>query len=154
MALRRLKYGRRPDIARSLAPLIAPALEQAATSFAADLVIPVPLHWRRHAARGFNQAAALFVHAGRGLGLRVDKLSLRRCRHTPPQSGLGLARRAANLRGAFTVVSGRRERVAGRRVLLFDDVMTTGATASECARALLAAGASAVMAFAAARAEP
>lgn len=151
VALRRLKYQKRPEIARGLATLIAPALHQAAAH--ADMAMPVPLHWRRLVMRGFNQAKALLEHAGRDLAIPLDCLSLRRIRPTPPQSGSNARGRAANVAGAFAVLPRRNHRVRQKRVLLVDDVMTTGATMAACARALLDAGASEVIAFCVARAE-
>lgn len=150
-ALRRLKYQRRPDLARDLAPLFAPALAAIATL--ADVAVPVPLHWRKRARRGFNQSAELLAFAGRQLTIPIDLLSLRRIRPTVPQSGLSASQRADNVASAFAVVARRASRICGRRVLLFDDVMTTGATMAACARALRDAGATEVVAFAVARAE-
>ncbi|WP_428261372.1 ComF family protein [Haliangium sp.] len=152
-ALRRLKYDRRPDIARTLAPLLAPSLAQAATY--ADVAVPVPLHWRRMSARGFNQAGLLCRHALRcaGAHLPIDALSLRRTRATRGQSGLDARTRADNVAAAFAVTKRGRARLAGRRVLVVDDVMTTGATAAACARALSEAGAAEVTVWCAARAE-
>ena len=151
-ALRRLKYRRRPDLARDLAPLCSPAL--AVLAPLVDLCVPVPLHWRRRSARGYNQAVELLRFAARGLPLTLDPLSLRRTRATAPQSGLSARERRRNVASAFAVVERRRHRLAGRRVLLFDDVMTTGATMTACARALRHAGAASVLAFCVARAEP
>ena len=151
LALRRLKYQQRPDIARALAPLFGPALCRAAEGV--DVVIPVPLHWRRFAARTFNQAALLLHHGGRDLAVPSDVLSLRRVRATRSQSRLGLAERAINLASAFEVVARRRPRIAGRRVLLVDDIVTTGATMASAARALRRAGAIQVTGFCVARAE-
>lgn len=150
-ALRRLKYERRPEIARALAPLIAPCLHQAAGL--ADMAVPVPLHWRRMMSRGFNQSCLLLRYASPGLRLCVDKLCLRRVRRTAPQSGLSMRDRTANMADAFAVPPRYRARVAGKRVLVVDDIMTTGATMAACARALLQGGAAEVIAFCAARAE-
>jgi ComF family protein len=117
-----------------------------------DLVVPVPLHWRRRMARGFDQAEELarwaLVHARRRgqepapLGHRV----LARVRATVPQTDLDAEARAANLAAAFVVR--RPELVQGRRVLLIDDVTTTGATARACLQALTDAGAASVFALA------
>ncbi len=152
-ALQRLKYDGRADIARTLAPLLAPALARVVAQTGVDLAVPVPLHWRRLSSRGFNQAALLLGHAARGLALEVDRTTLRRVRATAAQSGLRGGQRAGNVASAFAVPRRRRARVAGRRVLCVDDVMTTGATLGACARALLAAGAREIVVFCAARAE-
>jgi ComF family protein len=98
----------------------------------------VPLHWRRRLQRGFNQSALLAGAVARRYGIPV-RSALRRTRATPTQAGLTHAGRRSNVAGAFRVA--RPETVAGRRVLLVDDVMTTGATASACAAALKRAGA-------------
>ena len=149
-ALRRLKFGGRRDVARTLAPLLAGPLARAAAG--CDLLVPVPLHRRRLAARGFNQAALLLRHARAAGGPPADVLSLRRVRATAPQTGLDARGRRRNVEAAFVVAAGRRARVAGRRVLLFDDIVTTGATMAEAAAALRAAGAVAVVGLCAARA--
>jgi predicted amidophosphoribosyltransferase len=168
-ALHRFKYERRAELARALAPLVAPGLAEVVARTGVDLAVPVPLHWRRLSARGFNQAALLLRQAAAllprepgpepklepklGPKLEIDTVSLRRVRPTAAQSGLGSRERARNVAAAFAVVPRRRARVAGRRVLCVDDVMTTGATLSACARALLDAGAAEVVGFCAARAE-
>jgi ComF family protein len=149
-ALRRLKFDGRREVARALAPLFAPALVRAATEV--DLVIPVPLHRRRLARRGFNQTALLLRHARVRTLAPVDLLSLRRTRATSPQTGLDRTARRRNVDGAFAVVPSRVTRIAGRSILLVDDVGTTGATLAAAARALRAAGAAAVTAFCVARA--
>ena len=149
VALRRLKFDGRREIARALAPLLAPSMARAARD--ADVVMPVPLHRRRLARRGFNQAALLAKHAR--LDRPIDVLGLVRIRATVPQSGLDRLARRRNVDGAFAVPPGRLAHVAGRAILLVDDVATTGATLTAAARALRAAGAAEVTAYCAARAE-
>jgi ComF family protein len=117
----------------------------------AELVAPVPLHWRRLVARRYNQAALLSARLARMAGRPHAPDLLRRRRATPPLGERGAAERAAVLEGAFALSRGAARRVAGRRVLLVDDVMTSGATAGACAGLLLEAGAAAVEVLAAAR---
>ncbi len=107
-----------------------------------DLVVPVPLHVRRLRERGFNQSAVVGQKLARALGRPCALAVLRRVRDTPSQTALSLAARAANVAQAFTVVAA--ERIAGRSILLVDDVWTSGATARAAATALRAAGAAAV----------
>jgi ComF family protein len=153
-ALGRLKFEGRADAARTVAPLVGPFLAAAAAACGAELLVPVPLHWRRLAVRGYNQAQLVLAEAARASALALPQLAaLRRVRATRPQVGLAAAERAANLRGAFAVPRRRQAQVAGRRVLIVDDVATTGATLAAAARALLAAGALSVHGFAVARAE-
>jgi ComF family protein len=105
-----------------------------------DALIPVPLTPARERERGFNQAALLAERLAWALERPVKPQWLRRARPTPPQSELGAAERWANVRDAFQAAPA----VAGRHLLVVDDVLTTGATATECARALRAGGARAV----------
>ena len=110
----------------------------------ADLIVPVPLYRLRLFARRYNQAA-LLAHALGKLGdLAVAPDSLSRRRATPAQAGLNATERAANVRGAFAVNGGKKALVRGKRIVLIDDVMTTGSTVNSCATALLRAGAGAV----------
>jgi ComF family protein len=147
-----LKYERRRALAVPLAALMR---ERGASILAgADLVVPVPLHWRRHHARGFNQADDL----ARGLGVPVRR-ALRRVRPTSPQFGLTTAGRLRNVRGAFapprrgwTRRRGHDPALRGACVVLVDDVCTTGATLNACAEALRDGGARDVRALTAARA--
>jgi len=104
-----------------------------------DLVIPVPLHRERLRWRGFNQAAMLANAVARRIDRPLDLRTLVRVRPTPPQTRQNRVERVKNLRRAFAVR--RPARLSSRRILLIDDVMTTGATADECARTLIAAGA-------------
>jgi ComF family protein len=110
----------------------------------ADLIVPVPLHRRRLWARRFNQSALLADAVGRVAGKRVDPFALTRLRHTRPQVGLSRAERQSNLSGAFLVPDEVKARLVGLRILLVDDVLTTGATVNFAARALLRGGAKAV----------
>jgi ComF family protein len=115
----------------------------------AALVVPMPLHPSRLVERGFNQAHEIARVVSRLLDLRLAGPGLRRIRHTAPQVGLTRQERAANLNGAFAADSSL---VAGRHVVLIDDVVTTGSTAVGAAQALLLAGASGVVVWALARA--
>jgi ComF family protein len=99
--------------------------------------VPVPLHPVRLRERGFNQSALLAAEAGRHLERSVDVDALRRTRPTAAQTGLPASERRSNVRGAFAAAAG----LPARRVLLIDDVMSTGSTARECARVLRRAGA-------------
>jgi ComF family protein len=142
------KYGGRRTLARHLGRLM---VETAGCLFDPrefDLLIPVPLHPRRERARGFNQAALLAKEVGRGFNLDVGERLLKRVRATEAQSG-GRREREGNVKGAFQVT--RPDRVKAKRLLLIDDVFTTGATAGECAKTLLAAGAAEVGVYTLAR---
>lgn len=141
-----LKYAARFREARWLAQAMAAALRQR-TEPLPTLLIPVPLHRGRLFRRGYNQSLELARHLGRELGIAVDPNAARRIRATPDQIGLSAAQRRRNLRGAFAV----HDCVAGRHLALLDDVMTTGATLDELARACKAAGAARVEAWAVAR---
>jgi ComF family protein len=113
-----------------------------------DLILPIPLHPRRQRQRGYNQSERLARPLAEALAIQFDRAALRRTRHTAPQVGLGPAERADNVRGAFAAEA---QVVSSRRVLLIDDVLTTGATMTAAAEALLAAGAQSVSAYCLAR---
>jgi ComF family protein len=154
-AIRRLKFAGRAHVARDLAPLWAPLLAAAAADGAVDgagggVVVPVPLHWRRRLVRGYDQTWLLARHACAAAGLSPPVPALRRTRAAPPQSTLSAAARQVNLRGAFAVR--RPDAIAGRAVILVDDVVTTGATLAAAAAAVHAAGAARVIGVALARA--
>ncbi len=132
------KYSRIKPLARPLGRLLAAAvpLEE---KF--DAIVPVPLHWLRRWRRGFNQSEILARGLGRHLQVPVV-FALRRTRSTQVQAGLSNTARRQNVAQAFR--SRRRHSVAGKRILLVDDVMTTGSTAAACSRALKQAGAARV----------
>jgi ComF family protein len=142
-----LKYERIGTLGRPLAELLAQAFPRDQKF---DAIVPMPLHWRRRWQRGFNQSALLAEHLGRRIGLPVIQ-AVRRVRPTNPQAGLTNSRRRANVAGAFAPY--RRRPIGGMRLLLVDDVMTTGATASACSRALKTAGAHYVALLTLARAD-
>ena len=110
----------------------------------ADIVAPVPLHYRRLVWRRYNQAAMLALRLGRSAGRPVAVDLLQRLRATPSQAGLGARERRRNMAGAVSVNPRHAGDLKGKRVLLIDDVLTTGATVGACARALRRAGAGAV----------
>ncbi|MDA8229909.1 MAG: ComF family protein [Magnetospirillum sp.] len=107
----------------------------------ADVATPVPLHPLRLLGRRYNQAAVLALAVGKQAGLAVDPDLLVRRRPTPPMGHMGRSERARNVKGAFAVRERKSAAIQDRNVLLIDDVLTTGATVGECAKALLRAGA-------------
>jgi ComF family protein len=118
----------------------------------ADIVMPVPLHWRRLWQRRYNQSAVLAKLVSRHSGKRLDLFALKRVRPTPSQGEMVSAKaRRRNVRGAFGVAPDRKAVIAGKTVLLIDDVLTTGATVAACARALKRAGAARVLVLTLAR---
>ena len=152
-AVLHLKHGRRRHLARPLGALLAPAVAAAIDS-GADTLCPVPLHPRRLRQRGFNQALELLRVAEKlvrrpGVRSLVVSDGLRRIRDTPALGWESPASRRRIVAGAFAVH--RPEWAKGRRILLVDDVMTTGATLAECTRVLLKAGATDVQVAALAR---
>jgi ComF family protein len=139
-AIVRFKYNNRPELARHLSAAIVRAL--GALDHRPAIVVPVPLHDSRLADRGYNQAALLARPVARALGTRFGPRVIERVRDTSQQAKLDREARLANLAGAFRVRAPRG--VLGKRVLLVDDVRTTGATLGACEAALLAAGAAGV----------
>lgn len=148
----KLKHSGREPLARWLADRLADEQGEALRSHQVDLVVPVPLHWSRRLSRGYNQADVLASRLARRLELPLHR-ALRRSRPTRPLARLSPTERAEELRGAFRVRLLGRRAVEGRRVLLVDDILTSGATTGEAARVLKRAGASSVVVAVLARAE-
>ena len=133
------KYGDRLDLAPMMGRWISRAGRELLAE--ADALVPVPLHWRRLWARRFNQSAVLAGVISRESGVPIVSGALKRVKATAQQVGLSRSERAANIQGAFRVPQEGKATVAGRRLVLVDDVLTSGATVDGCARALLRAGA-------------
>jgi len=144
-----LKYRGKRRVAKRLAEALLAEPGTDALLGTSDLLVPVPLHPRRRRERGFNQAELLAEELGRRVGRPCAPAALVRRKDTAPQAGLSAAARRRNVAGAFAVRG--QGQVAGRVIALVDDVLTTGATAQACARALLAAGAAEVRLLAVAR---
>ncbi len=141
------KYGRVRALAKPLGDLMASTLPRMQRF---DIVTPMPMHWLRRWQRGFNQAELLAAEVARRYAIRPEKI-LRRRKGTPPQAGLSRSARRQNVTGAFEVTKGAR--IQDKRILLIDDVLTTGATASACAAAMKRGGAKYVAVLALARAD-
>jgi ComF family protein len=137
-----LKYGDRLD----LAPMMGRWMTRAGQKLLreADALVPVPLHWRRLWTRRANQSALLARAVSHEQGISVARAALKRVKATTQQVGLSQSERLTNVQGAFRVPADGRDEVAGRCLILIDDVLTSGATADACARALLRAGAKSV----------
>jgi ComF family protein len=148
--LHELKYAGHRRVATRLADALLAEPTSQAVLAGADALVPVPLHPRRQRERGFNQAELIAAALARRTGLALLASALVRRKDTTTQTGLSAAARRDNVRGAFAVR--RRAQIAGRRLVLVDDVLTTGATAEACARVLREAGAVEVRLLALARA--
>ncbi len=137
-----LKYQDRTDLAPAMGRWMARAGHELLNG--ADVLVPVPLHWRRGWSRRYNQSGALARSIERQSGVKVASEALQRVRPTQQQIGLSRSQRASNVQGAFKVAADRAADIQGRRVVLIDDVLTSGATTDACARALLRAKAASV----------
>ena len=137
-AIHQFKYGRKIYFAGSLSILMATFARRWLDKEENFLIMPVPLHPKRLRERGFNQSLILARHVASRNGLELDYLSLRRIRHTQPQTDLNREERRKNIRKAFEVIG--QTPLKGRTVVLVDDVATTGNTLNECARVLKRAG--------------
>jgi ComF family protein len=134
-----LKYGDRLELAPMMGRWISHAGRELLAE--ADALVPVPLHWRRLWTRRFNQSAMLAAAISAESGVPVAAAALKRVKPTAQQVGLSRSERAQNVQGAFRVPAEGKPAVAGRRLIVVDDVLTSGATVDGCARALLRAGA-------------
>ena len=134
----RLKYGRKVAIARTMARYMAPLVSTGEET----ILVPVPLHRTRLWGRGFNQSALVARELSRRLKIASAPMALRRVKRTPPLKGMSPLQRRKTVAGAFKVKD--KSAVAGKTVILVDDVLTTGSTAEACARTLQRAGAARV----------
>ncbi|MGH7827766.1 MAG: double zinc ribbon domain-containing protein [Candidatus Binatia bacterium] len=148
--VQKFKYGRKVSLGKPLGRLMAAGCEEFLTGCEVDLILPVPLHPKRLRWRGFNQSVLLAREVSRAYGIPLNRYALCREKETAPQTELSEDDRKRNVRGAFSVAS--KEAINGRRILLIDDVYTSGATVNECCRALKRAGAKAVYVVTLARA--
>ena len=137
-----LKYQDRTDLAPAMGRWMARPGQKLLSD--ADALIPVPLHWKRSWSRRYNQSGTLARIIGRAANVPVETGALQRTRATEQQIGLSRAERARNVQGAFKVPPERKSLVQGRKIVLIDDVLTSGATVDACARALLRAKAASV----------
>jgi len=146
-AIHRLKYDYVRELAVPLGEMLSRFWEQ--TPLAGDVLVPVPLHARRLKERGYNQATLLAQRLGQATGIPVDDRALHRDRYTSSQTGLTAQQRRRNVDAAFSC---RGTGIAGKRVVLIDDVCTTGATLEACGEAMRDAHAKSVWALTVARA--
>ena len=140
--IHRFKYGHRVQLSQPLGILTARALATFGGAAAPELIVPVPLHRKRLRERGYNQSQLIGAVLAQRWGAPLELGNLRRIRWTEPQTSMDASQRRENVSGAFAVREPRR--VEGKRVLLVDDVLTTGSTIRACAEALREAGAEAI----------
>ncbi len=137
-----LKYQDRTDLAPAMGRWMAHAGRELLGE--ADAIIPVPLHWKRSWSRRYNQSGTLARVIEKQSGVPMASDALARVRPTQQQVGLSKTERASNVQGAFKVANEKNSRIVGKRIVLIDDVLTSGATVDACARALLRAKAASV----------
>ncbi len=149
--IHRFKYGRILTLSSMLGEILANGTKNFPEANEADMIAPVPLYWKHRVKRGFNQSLVMANRLAKYLSLPVSNRNLRRVRNTVTQTNLTRAQRHDNVYDAFAVKNS--VAIEGKKILLVDDVMTTGVTASECARALKEGGAEKVFVITIARAE-
>jgi len=145
----RMKRRTGDHLASALGDLYADRRGEELAPFRADVVVPIPMHWSRYVLRGTNSPEIMAARISRRLGVPFERALLVRHRMTQPQADLSPTKRFENVRGAFRL--GRGYDIRGARILLIDDIMTTGATCSEAAKVLKKSGAEAVFVGVAAR---
>jgi len=138
-SIQQLKYHGKLSFTKPLGKLLVDYLTTSEDGISYELIVPVPLHRRRLKERGFNQSSLLAKVVAKKTLTPLDASSLRRIRWTEPQTNLSGKERQRNVKGAFEVV--KKDGIEGKKILLIDDVFTTGSTVAECAKALLKAGA-------------
>jgi ComF family protein len=150
-AVLRIKRPHERALAAALSDLLIDVADSSLAAFAPDVVVPVPMHWTRKAWRGANSPDVIAQRLARHLGVPMRADLLARRRRTAPQASLSPSRRRANVRGAFRAA--QHPDLPGARIVLVDDIMTTGATVDEAAKTLSKCGASVVAVVVLARAE-
>ena len=148
--VQKFKYGRKVSLGKPLGRLLAQGCQEFLDQCPSDLIIPVPLHPKRLRWRGFNQSVLLARQVSREYAIPLDPFVVYRSKETPPQTQLTEDERRKNVRGAFSLND--QKSVKGKRILLIDDVYTSGATVNECSRALKRGGAKEVYVLTLARA--
>ena len=141
--IHRFKYGKKIPLGRKLARRLGETINSNFHFLESDFLIPVPLHKSRYRERGFNQSEVVAEEISKITGVLVLKGVLKRKKNTKDQTNLSPQQREENVRGAFVVTE--TERINGKKIILVDDVITTGATLSECARMLRQAGAERIL---------
>lgn len=141
--IHRFKYGKKIPLGKRLAQRLGETTNGDFNFLKSDFLIPVPLHKSRHRERGFNQSEIIAEEISKATGVLVLKNVLKRKKNTKDQTNLSPQQREENVRGAFTVT--QPDRINGKNIILVDDVITTGATLSECARMLKQAGAEKIL---------
>jgi ComF family protein len=143
--IHRFKYGKKIPLGRKLAQRLGETIIGNSSFLESDFLVPVPLHRSRYRERGFNQSEVVAEEISKTTGVASLKNVLKRKKNTKDQTNLSPQQREENVRGAFVVTEP--EMVSGKRIILVDDVITTGATLSECARMLRQAGAERIVAM-------